>query len=94
MNLRKLKVFELAKELCVSNRLILSFLRINGMDVKSHMSALNAQQEKMVRDAIAGGFDIKKDTEAKIQLQKETNQVENKEKKVRRDPQSDQKRKI
>lgn len=81
MNLRKLKVFELAKELCVSNRLILSFLRINGMDVKSHMSALNAQQEKMVRDAIAGGFDIKKDTEAKIQLQKETNQVENKEKK-------------
>ena len=81
MNLHKLKVFELAKELCVSNRLILSFLRINGMDVKSHMSALNAQQEKMVRDAIAGGFDIKKDTEAKIQLQKETNQVENKEKK-------------
>ena len=79
--MRKLKVFELAKELCVSNRLILSFLRINGMDVKSHMSALNAQQEKMVRDAIAGGFDIKKDTEAKIQLQKETNQVENKEKK-------------
>ena len=79
--MRKLKVFELAKELCVSNRLILSFLRINGMDVKSHMSALNAQQEKMVRDAIAGGFDIKKDTEAEIQLQKETNQVENKEKK-------------
>ena len=81
MNLHKLKVFELAKELCVSNRLVLSFLRMHGMDVKSHMSALNAQQEKMVRDAIAGGFDIKKDTEAKIQLQKETNQVENKEKK-------------
>lgn len=81
MNLRKLKVFELAKELCVSNRLILSFLRINGMDVKSHMSALNAQQEKMVRDAVAGGLAIKKDTEAELQLQKETNQVENKEKK-------------
>ena len=81
MNLHKLKVFELAKELCVSNRLVLSFLRMHGMDVKSHMSALNAQQEKMVRDAIAGGFDIKKDTEAEIQLQKETNQVENKEKK-------------
>ena len=81
MNLHKLKVFELAKELCVSNRLVLSFLRMHGMDVKSHMSALNAQQEKMVRDAIAGGFDIKKDTESEIQLQKETNQVENKEKK-------------
>ncbi len=81
MNLHKLKVFELAKELCVSNRLVLSFLRMHGMDVKSHMSALNAQQEKMVRDAVAGGFDIKKDTEAEIQLQKETNQVENKEKK-------------
>ncbi len=80
--MHKLKVFELAKELGVTNRLILSYLRLRGMDVKSHMSALDTQQEKMVREAVASGFHIKNDTEAKLQLQKETNQVENKEKKV------------
>ena len=82
MNLRRLKVFELAKELCVPNKTVLALLRISGADVKSHMSTVDAHQEKMIRRIFAGGFDIKKDTEAEIQLQKETNQAENNEKKT------------
>ncbi|MEI3246535.1 MAG: translation initiation factor IF-2 [Lachnospiraceae bacterium] len=75
------KVYELAKELCVSNKTILALLRLKGVDVKSHMSIVEPHQEETIRRMIAGGFDIKKDTEAEIQLQKETNQAENIEKK-------------
>ena len=82
MNLRRLKVFELAKELCVQNKTVLALLRISGADVKSHMSTVDAHQEKMIRRIFESGFDIKKDTEAEIQLQKETNQAENNEKKT------------
>ncbi len=81
MKLPRHKVYELAKELRVSNKTILALLRLKGVDVKSHMSAVEAHQEEMIRRMISGGFDIKKDTEAKLQLQKETNQAENNEKK-------------
>ena len=81
MKLPRHKVYELAKELRVSNKTILALLRLKGVDVKSHMSAVDTHQEEMIRRMISGGFDIKKDTEAKLQLQKETNQAENNEKK-------------
>ena len=81
MKLPRHKVYELAKELCVSNKTILALLRLKGVDVKSHMSIVEPHQEETIRRMIAGGFDIKKDTEAEIQLQKETNQAENIEKK-------------
>ena len=81
MKLPRHKVYELAKELRVSNKTILALLRLKGVDVKSHMSAVETHQEEMIRRMIRGGFDIKKDTEAKLQLQKETNQAENNEKK-------------
>ena len=81
MKLPRHKVYELAKELCVSNKTILALLRLKGVDVKSHMSIVEPHQEETIRRIIAGGFDIKKDTEAEIQLQKETNQAENIEKK-------------
>ncbi len=65
----------------MSNKTILALLRLKGVDVKSHMSIVEPHQEETIRRMIAGGFDIKKDTEAEIQLQKETNQAENIEKK-------------
>ena len=45
----KIRVHELAKELNVNNKEIMSFLEKKQIEVKSHMSALEDFQAEMIR---------------------------------------------
>ena len=49
----KLRIHELAKELNKTNKEVMDFLKGNQVDVKSHMSTLEPDQESMVRKAFA-----------------------------------------
>ena len=83
--MQKRKVHEIAKEYHVTNREILEFLKSRDVDVKSHMSSIDTPQEKLIREEFSqrSGKQIE-NTEAKSQLQRETNhkeKTENKENK-------------
>ena len=49
----KLRIHELAKELNHSNKEVMDFLKSKQIDVKSHMSSLNENQEALVREEFA-----------------------------------------
>ena len=51
----KIRVHELAKELNVNNKEIMSFLEKKQIEVKSHMSALEDAQAEMIRKAFGTG---------------------------------------
>jgi translation initiation factor IF-2 len=50
----KLRVYELAKELEMTNNDLVARLQDMGIQVKGHMSSLDEDQAKMVRDMVAG----------------------------------------
>ena len=45
----KMRIHELAKELNVDNKKVMEFLKEKKIEVKSHMSTLEENQEAMVR---------------------------------------------
>src|SRR5699024_11661534 len=49
----KIRIHELAKELNVDNKAVMDYLKENRIEVKSHMSTLEDNQEAMVRKAIS-----------------------------------------
>ncbi|WP_283678691.1 translation initiation factor IF-2 [Lentilactobacillus sp. Marseille-Q4993] len=51
----KKRIYELAKELNVSSKKILDQAKSAGYDIKNHMSTVNEQQEKKIRELNAGG---------------------------------------
>ena len=75
--MQKRKVHEIAKEYHVTNREILEFLKSRNVDVKSHMSSVDTPQEKLIQEEFSrrSGKQIE-NTEAKSQLQRETNHKE------------------
>ena len=75
--MQKRKVHEIAKEYHVTNREILEFLKSRNVDVKSHMSTVDTPQERLIQEEFSrrSGKQIE-NTEAKSQLQRETNHKE------------------
>ena len=49
-----MQIYELGRDTGADNKDIIRFLTENGIAVKNHMSALTEDQEKLVREAIAG----------------------------------------
>ena len=49
----KIRIHELAKELNVDNKAVMDYLKENKVEVKSHMSTLEENQEAMVRKAFS-----------------------------------------
>ena len=49
----KIRIHELAKELNVDNKAVMDYLKENRIEVKSHMSTLEDNQEAMVRKAFS-----------------------------------------
>ena len=50
----KLRVYELAKELEMANKELLERIGNLGIQVKGHMSSLDEDQARLVRDTVAG----------------------------------------
>ena len=70
----KLRVFELAQELKVTNKEVIDFLKEKDVEVKSHMSTLEEKDQKMVRDSFSGS-DENKDTDKKS-VKKKSNLIQ------------------
>ena len=51
----KIKVYELAKELGVSNKEIVDFLRSKNIEVKTHMSSVEDADADVVRNTFPKG---------------------------------------
>ena len=51
----KIKVYELAKELGVSNKEIVDFLRSKNIEVKTHMSSVEDADADVVRNTFSKG---------------------------------------
>lgn len=61
----KQKIHELAKELNKSSKEVMEVLNKNGVDVKSHMAAIEDQQVEMVKKAFAPKAEAPKTEEPK-----------------------------
>ncbi len=70
----KLRVFELAQELKISNKVVIDFLKEKDVEVKSHMSTLEEKEQKMVRDSFSGN-DENKDADKKS-VKKKSNLIQ------------------
>ena len=59
----KLRIHELAKELNIDNKSVMEFLKEKKIEVKSHMSTLEENQEAMVRKAFSSQPEKKEEKE-------------------------------
>ena len=57
----KMRIHELAKELNVDNKKVMEFLKEKKIEVKSHMSTLEENQEAMVRKEFSSQTDKKEE---------------------------------
>ena len=66
----KIKVYELAKELEVSNKEIVDFLKSKNIEVRTHMSAVDEADAEAVRKAFPKGEKAAEKTEAEAPKKK------------------------
>ncbi len=73
----KMRIHELAKELNVDNKAVMDYLKENKIEVKSHMSTLEDNQEAMVRKAFSAQPAKKDEKTEPAQKKPETHKKKN-----------------
>ena len=66
----KIRIHELAKELNIDNKKVMEYLKEKKIEVKSHMSTLEENQEAMVRKAFSSQPEKKEEREAPAEAPK------------------------
>ena len=71
----KIRIHELAKELNIDNKKVMEYLKEKKIEVKSHMSTLEENQEAMVRKAFSSQPEKKEEREAPAEAPKKKSNI-------------------
>lgn len=73
--MKKIRIYELAKELNISSKELIEKVKELGLDVSSHMSTLSNEESELVKSLLSSDEKDKEETKVDEEIEKEGNEV-------------------